>query len=54
MAVFVFLVLALLGLATWILDVWIIVAGASLILSAIAVVRAGNGGGDIVTREPRT
>ena len=54
MAVFVFLVLALLGLATWILDVWMIVAGASFILSAIAVIRAGNGGGDIVTREPRT
>ena len=54
MAVFVFLVLALLGLAKWILDLWMIVAGASFILSAIAVIRAGNGGSDIVTREPRT
>jgi 1L-myo-inositol 1-phosphate cytidylyltransferase / CDP-L-myo-inositol myo-inositolphosphotransferase len=54
MAVFAFLVLALLGLASWILDLWIIVAGASFILSAIAVIRAGNGSGDIVTREPRT
>ncbi len=54
MAMFVFLVLALLGLAKWILDLWMIVAGASFILSAIAVIRAGNGGGDVVTREPRT
>jgi CDP-L-myo-inositol myo-inositolphosphotransferase len=53
MAIFVFLMLALLGLADWILHLWTIVAGASLILSAIAVIRAGNGGGDIVTREPR-
>jgi phosphatidylglycerophosphate synthase len=54
MAVFFFLVLALLGLAGWILDLWMIVAGASFILSAIAVIRAGNGGGGIATREPRT
>src|SRR6266581_838955 len=54
MAVLVFLVLALLGLANWILHLWTIVAGASLVLSAIAVIRAGNGGGDIVTREPRS
>lgn len=54
MAVFVFLVLALLGSAAWILDLWMIVAGASFILSAIAVIRASNGSGDIVTREPRT
>jgi|SRR6516162_8047100 len=53
MAVSVFLVLALLGVAGWILDLWMPVAGASFILSAIAVIRAGNGGGDIVTREPR-
>ena len=54
MAILVFLLLALLGLAGWILNLWTIVAGASLILSAIAVIRAGNGGGDIVTREPRS
>ena len=54
MAILVFLLLALLGLADWILNLWTIVAGASLILSAIAVIRAGNGGGDIVTREPRS
>ncbi len=54
MAILVFLLLALLGLADWILNLWTIVAGASLILSAIAVIRAGNCGGDIVTREPRS
>jgi phosphatidylglycerophosphate synthase len=54
MAILVFLLLALLGLADWILNLWTIVAGASLILSAIAVIRAGNRGGDIVTREPRS
>jgi phosphatidylglycerophosphate synthase len=54
MAVLAFLVLALLGLASWILDLWMVVAGASFILSSIAVIRAGNGSGDIVTREPRT
>ncbi len=54
MAILVFLLLALLGLADWILNLWTIVAGASLILSAIAVIRTGNGGGDIVTREPRS
>ena len=52
MAILVFLVLALLGLADWILNLWTIVAGASLVLSAIAVIRTG--GGDIVTREPRS
>jgi len=54
MAVFVFLMLALLGLAEWILHLWMIVAGASLILSTIAVIRAGIGRGDVVTREPRS
>ncbi len=54
MAILVFLMLALLGLADWILHLWTIVAGASLVLSAIAVIRAGHGGGDIVTREPRS
>jgi phosphatidylglycerophosphate synthase len=54
MAMLVFLLLALLGLADWILNLWTIVAGASLVLSAIAVIRAGNGGGDIVRREPES
>jgi phosphatidylglycerophosphate synthase len=52
MAILVFLMLALLDLADWILNLWTMVAGASLVLSAIAAIRAGNGGGNIVTREP--
>ena len=54
MAILVFLVLALLGLADWILNLWTIVAGGSLLLSAIAVIRAGNGDRNLVTREPRS
>jgi phosphatidylglycerophosphate synthase len=54
MTVFVFLVLALLGLAEWILHLWMIVAGASVILSAIAAIRSGIGRSDVVTREPPT
>ena len=54
MAILVFLAFALLGLAAWILNLWMIVAGASFILSATAMIRASNGSGDIVTREPRT
>ena len=54
MAVFVFLILASLGLAEWILHLWMIVAGASLILSAIAAIRSGIGRNDVVTREPRS
>jgi phosphatidylglycerophosphate synthase len=54
MAVFVFLVLASLGLAEWILHLWMIVAGASVILSAIAAIRSSIGHGDVVTREPRS
>src|SRR5437867_12558232 len=53
MAVFVFLILALLGLADWILHLWTLVAGVSFVLSAIATIRARNGGGDIVPRQPR-
>src|SRR5438552_13730573 len=52
MAVVVFLVLAFVGLANWILHLWIIVAGASLVLSAFAVIRAGNGQGEVVRDEP--
>ena len=40
MALVVFLMLALLGLAQWILHLWVTVAGASLVLSALAVIRA--------------
>src|SRR5213596_1609844 len=54
MAVFVFLILASLGLAEWILHLWMIVAGASLILSAIAAIRSSIGHRDVVTREPPT
>ena len=54
MAIFAFLVLAALGLADWILHLWTIVAGASLILSAIAAIRSGVGHGDVATREPRS
>ena len=53
MAILVFLVLALVDLADWILNLWTIVAGASLVLSAIAVIKAVNGGDNVVTREPR-
>src|SRR5206468_8631776 len=52
MALVVFLVLALLGLANWILHLWIIVAGASLVLSAFAAIRAANGQGEVVGDEP--
>jgi 1L-myo-inositol 1-phosphate cytidylyltransferase / CDP-L-myo-inositol myo-inositolphosphotransferase len=54
MALVVFLVLALLGLAQWILHLWATVAGVSLVLSAFAVIRASSIRGDIVTREPRS
>lgn len=52
MAVVVFLVLALLGLANWILHLWTIVAGASLVLSAFAAIRAANGQGEVVRDQP--
>jgi len=52
MAIVVFLVLALLGLANWILLLWIIVAGASLVLSVFAAIRAANGQGEVVRDEP--
>jgi len=54
MAIFAFLMLALLGLADWILHLWTIVAGASLVLSASAAIRSGIGHGDVITREPRS
>lgn len=54
MAILVFLVFALLGLAVWILHLWTIVAAASLIVSAIATIRSGASHDDVVTREPRS
>jgi 1L-myo-inositol 1-phosphate cytidylyltransferase / CDP-L-myo-inositol myo-inositolphosphotransferase len=53
MAIFVFLVLALLGLAGWILHLWTTVAGLSLLLSGIAAIRSGSGRAGIATNEPR-
>ena len=47
-AIFFFFVLALLNLGTWILHLWTIAAGASLIISAIATVRAAKSRGDAV------
>jgi CDP-L-myo-inositol myo-inositolphosphotransferase len=52
MAVLTFLILALLGLADWILHLWIIVAGASMFLSAIAAIRSAFRRADVVP-EPR-
>jgi 1L-myo-inositol 1-phosphate cytidylyltransferase / CDP-L-myo-inositol myo-inositolphosphotransferase len=49
-AIFVFLVLALLNLATWILHLWTVAAGASLIISAIATARASNKRADAIGR----
>jgi phosphatidylglycerophosphate synthase len=54
MAILVFVVLALLGLAEWILHLWTTVAAASLIVTAIATIRSGAGQGDVVQREPRS
>jgi 1L-myo-inositol 1-phosphate cytidylyltransferase / CDP-L-myo-inositol myo-inositolphosphotransferase len=52
MALFVFLILALLGYAPWILNLWTIVAGASVVLSAIAAIRLGVTNSDVVVDEP--
>ena len=54
MALVVFLILALLGVAQWILHLWVTVAGVSLVLSASALIRAGTARGEIVTRERRS
>ena len=45
-AIFVFFLLALLNLSAWILNLWTIAAGASLVISIIATVRAANTRGD--------
>jgi hypothetical protein len=52
MALFVFFILALLGHAHWILNLWTIVAAASVVLSAIAAIRFGFANGDVVVDEP--
>lgn len=51
MALFVFFILALLGYAYWILNLWTIVASASVVLSAIAALRFGANS-DVVVDEP--
>ena len=53
MALFVFFILALLGLGHWILNLWTIVAAASVALSAIAAIRFGVANGDVIVDEPR-
>ena len=45
-AIFFFLILALLNLSIWIIHLWTIAAGASLIISAIATARLANGRSD--------
>jgi phosphatidylglycerophosphate synthase len=47
-AIFFFLILALLNLGTWILHLWTIAAGASLVISAIATARASSSRGDVI------
>jgi len=47
-ATFFFLVLALLNLSIWIIHLWAIAAGASLIISAIATARLANGRSDVI------
>jgi phosphatidylglycerophosphate synthase len=54
MALVVFLMLALLGLAQWILHLWVTVAGVSVVISALAVIRSSSVRGEIVTREGRS
>jgi 1L-myo-inositol 1-phosphate cytidylyltransferase / CDP-L-myo-inositol myo-inositolphosphotransferase len=54
MALVVFLMLALLGLAQWILHLWVTVAAVSVVLSALAVIRSSSIRGEIVTREGRS
>jgi CDP-alcohol phosphatidyltransferase len=47
-AIFFFLILALLNLGGWILHLWTIAAGGSLIISAIATARAADSRGDAI------
>ena len=52
MAILAFLLLALLGMADWILHLWTVVAAASVILTTIATIRSNLAHADAVTREP--
>lgn len=52
MALLVFVLLALIGHAHWILNLWTIVAAASVVLSAIAAIRSGVADDDGVVDEP--
>ena len=54
MALVFFLMLALLGVAQWILHLWVTVAGVSLVLSAVAVIRSSSARGEIVRRKRRS
>ena len=51
MALFVFFFLALFGYAHWILNLWTIVAAASVVLSGIAAIRFGVANGDVAVDE---
>ena len=46
--IFVFLVLALFNLGAWILHIWTVAAGASLVISIIATARAANRRADVI------
>ena len=52
MALFVFFILALSGYSQWILNLWTIVAAASVVLSGIAAIRFGVANGDVVVDQP--
>ena len=52
MALFVFFILALFGYAHWILNLWTIVAGASVVLSGVAAIRFGAATADAAVDEP--
>lgn len=51
-AIFFFLLLALLNLGIWILHLWTLAAGVSLIISGIATARASSSRGDAIASEP--
>ena len=53
MAVLAFLFLALFGLAGWILHLWLVVAAASVILSAIAAIKSAFSRAGVVPHESR-
>ena len=53
-AVLAFLLFALIGHAHWILNLWLVVAGGSLILQGIAAARSGLRRAEIEMRLPRT